>query len=1123
MIVVLTLLTSATVSYASSPFSKQIITFAGDGTEGIIAGSGQPEMKAGDMPEGLTADDWSTLQDLMREAQYQFTWQVSDGTWAYRAPSIAHDLSLSLATDGLHAIRYDAEGEPLWDFGLSLTTYGEQIFPAVIADGGLSGSRERVEYYWSREVLEWYVNSSDGIKHGLTLAAPPPGSDSATVELTFALRGALTAELNDNGRMLRLKDGSGETTLIYDQLAVTDAAGRSLPAYFSLSPGREGRGEGDTLRITIDTANAAYPLTVAPLLHSQATKLTASDTASGDYFGWSVAISGDTVVVGAALEAGAGGLRGAAYIFERNYDPITPATPIADNWGEVTKLTASDTEDGDRFGHWVAISGNTVAVAAPYEDGVGTDRGAAYIFERNYDPITPATPIADNWGEVTKLIASDTEDYDLFGYSVAISGDTVVVGALYEDGAGENSGAAYIYERNYDPITPATPIADNWGEVTKLTASDAEIGAIFGRSAAIDGDIVVVGAQGEDCLGIDQGAAYIFERNHGGIDNWGQTKKLTASDAQNDDFLGISVAISGDTVVVGANHEDGAGTDRGAAYIYERNQGGVDSWGEVQKLTAADAEDEDLFGFSVAISGDTVVVAAHKEDGGGSDRGAAYIFERNQGGVDNWGEVQKLIAADAADEDFFGWSVAISGDTVVVGAHMEDGAGDERGAAYLFVGNGRWQEVAVPRASDAQNSDLFGDSVAISGDTVVVGAPYEDGLGTDRGAAYVFTRNYDPITPASPIADNWGQVTKLAGSDAENYSYFGTSVAISGDTVVVGAHYEDGGGSDRGAAYIFERNYDPITPATPIADNWGEVTKLIASTPGNGERFGHSVAISGDTVVVGAYKVNGAGSNRGAAYVFARNQGGADSWGEVAELTASDAVDSDFFGYSVAISGDAVVVGASNKNGGGSKRGAAYVFARNYDPITPATPIADNWGEVSILTASDPGNDDFFGHSVAINGDTVVVGADGENGAGSNRGAAYVFERNQGGADSWGQVQKLIAADTQDSDAFGISVAISGDTVVVGAYKEDGVGNNRGAIYIFERNQDGADNWGEVTKLIASNAEDSDWFGNSVAVSGRTVVAGAPYESSAGTSRGAAYIYMLQPYKVHLPLVVKGH
>ncbi|MEJ2212001.1 MAG: FG-GAP repeat protein [Anaerolineae bacterium] len=180
-------------------------------------------------------------------------------------------------------------------------------------------------------------------------------------------------------------------------------------------------------------------------------------------------------------------------------------------------------------------------------------------------------------------------------------------------------------------------------------------------------------------------------------------------------------------------------------------------------------------------------------------------------------------------------------------------------------------------------------------------------------------------------------------------------------------------------------------------------------------------------------------------------------------------------------------------------------------------------GQVVKLTASDAAAGDRFGSSVAIDNDTVVVGAYWEDGAGTDRGAAYIFERNQGGtADQWGQAARLTASDAQDGDFFGCSVSISDDTVVVGAYGENGVGfsvDDRGAAYVFERNQGGtADNWGQVTRLRASDAANHDYFGYAVAISGDQILVGAYGENGAGTDRGAAYVFSPQPYQTYLPL-----
>ena len=340
---------------------------------------------------------------------------------------------------------------------------------------------------------------------------------------------------------------------------------------------------------------------------------------------------------------------------------------------EVKKLLASDAQAEDFFSVGVAVSGDTAIVGASGEDAAGSFAGAAYVFQRDEGG-------TDNWGEVKKLTASDAQAGDAFGFSVAISGDTAVVGALNEGAAAFDAGAAYVFGRNEGG-------ADNWGEVKKLTASDAEISDAFSRSVAVSNDTAVVGAPAEDTGGDRAGAAYVFGRNEGGADNWGEVKKLTAFDAQAGDRFGHDVALSGDTTVIGAYNEDAGGgpfDEFGAAYVFERDQGGVDNWGEVKKLTASDAQANDEFGFSVAISGETAVVGARGEDAGGSSAGAAYFFQRDQGGADNWGQLKKLTASDAQAGDLFGGIVAVSGETAVVAAVSEDAGGSSAGAAYIF-------------------------------------------------------------------------------------------------------------------------------------------------------------------------------------------------------------------------------------------------------------------------------------------------------------------------------------------------------------------------------------------------------------------------------------------------------
>ncbi len=375
-------------------------------------------------------------------------------------------------------------------------------------------------------------------------------------------------------------------------------------------------------------------------------KLTTSDAAYDDRFGRSVAISGDVAVVGAYANDDAGSYSGSAYVFVRN----------GNTWEEQVKLTASDAARNDHFGYSVAISGDVVIVGAYSNDHGITNSGAAYIFVRN----------GNTWGQQAKLTASDAAAGDQFGFSVGISGDSAIVGALRDDDGGTSSGSAYIFVRN----------GNTWGQQAKLTANDAAVGDEFGYSVAISGDVAIVGANDDDDDGSRSGSAYIFERNG---NTWGQQAKLTASDAAQYDEFGFPVAIGGDVAVVGAYSNDDSGSSSGSAYVFERNGG---TWEEQAKLTASDAASGDRFGYSVAISEDVVLIGSYMDDDAGSSSGSAYIFARNDLGM--WEEHAKFGASDAAPSRRFGYSVAISGDMAIVAAYGDDAAGPWSGSAYVY-------------------------------------------------------------------------------------------------------------------------------------------------------------------------------------------------------------------------------------------------------------------------------------------------------------------------------------------------------------------------------------------------------------------------------------------------------
>jgi len=396
--------------------------------------------------------------------------------------------------------------------------------------------------------------------------------------------------------------------------------------------------------------------------------------------------------------------------------------------------------------------------------------------------------------------------------------------------------------------------------------------------------------------------------------------QITAHDAAAGDQFGFSVSESGKTVIVGSPFDDDAGASSGSVYVFERDTGGTDNWGELKKITAADAAAGDAFGFAVSISGDTVVVGAPFRDDVGLMSGAVYIFERDVGGGDGWGQVKKLVPSDTDAGDEFGFAVAISGNTLVVGAPSDDDAGSESGGAYVFErdlgGSGNWGQVTKLTADDATAQAEFGSSVAISEDTVVVGAPL---MGDNTGSAYVFERAFGG-------AEKWGQVKTLRAGSDDVGEQFGNSVSVSQNTILVGAHLISGWMEigrppapddptpdpieveldNAGAAYFFERNSADFA-------TWERVKKVTAANTQAGDQFGFAVAIRGDRAVIGSLF---AGNDRvGSAYVRDRNRGGRHEWGQLEKLLASEPERWDGFAFGVSIGADTVAVGAPENDG----------------------------------------------------------------------------------------------------------------------------------------------------------------------------------------------------------------
>jgi hypothetical protein len=375
-------------------------------------------------------------------------------------------------------------------------------------------------------------------------------------------------------------------------------------------------------------------------------------------------------------------------------------------------------------------------------------------------------------------------------------------------------------------------------QLQKLLASDGEgKNNAFGMSVAIDGDIMVVGANQDDEGGELAGAAYVFRKDHNQSGAWEEIRKLTADSAQEHDFFGGCVDVDGDVIVVGSTGDDRAGPHAGAVYVFCRNEGGADNWGLVKRITASDPSSSDSFGASIAVDGDIIVVGAHRKYDPiiGRDIGAVYLFERNTGGTDNWGQVRKIVASDASSFCLFGSSVAIHGDVLSVGSPGYYGRPSKIYVLYRHHGGAdNWGEV---KKIATAGYDGFGASVAMDGYVLVVGAPYEKEDDLDIGAVHVFYRDKGGT-------DNWGRVARVTSNHREDDSSFGESVAVSGGFALVGMYCYD----QTGRAHLFSRDHGGT-------DTWGEVAKILPSDPGSlWWGFGWVVDVDGNTATVGTTK-----------------------------------------------------------------------------------------------------------------------------------------------------------------------------------------------------------------------------------------------------------------------------
>jgi len=664
------------------------------------------------VPEGISASDWQGIW-AAHEA-WKHAIEPVKGGWQARNP--AQQWTTTFDGRGFEAKPQGAD----WTWGLELRSYGAGDEQREVGGAPpVKTEDHRLAYHWDDTVQEWYVNDGRGLEHGFSVQERPPGPADAPLTFVLATRGPLRAAVTRDARAVDYRDKSGTTVLTYSGLRVWDADGRELDARFV--PAEDG------VTLQVDANIARYPLLIDPIAQQ-------------------------------------------AYLKEPG--GVTP---------------------GALFGHSVAVSGNTAVVGAPNAKTPpsGVVGGVAHVYVRN----------GSAWTHQAVLTPSDPAENDLFGMAVAISGDTVMVGAPQRDGPNgendgpdENRGAAYVFFRN----------GSIWSLQAEFAPSDADTlgaGALFGASVSVSGHTAVVGAprlfNALDVLAAGfpfqtTRAAYVFVRAG---TTWSQQARLPNPTDQPMDGFGESVCVEGDTLVVGAPRANkrintNAGsiggllnsllTGAGTAHVFVRSG---QAWNLQTTLLDPNPVPDvgnsgALFGTSVSLSGETLVVGARGvdfPDSGGLKDGAAYVFTRSGS---SWQQQAQLVASNFEGLDEFGAAVAVSGDIIVVGARGEDGltsgigstpndppnfnTNRDAGAAYLFTRSGTaWTQRSYLKASNAEPEDAFGFSVAMSGNTWLVGAPQEDGNGTsptsntaeNAGAAYAFFVGPEPVITSASSAD----------------------------------------------------------------------------------------------------------------------------------------------------------------------------------------------------------------------------------------------------------------------------------------------------------------------------------------------------------------------------------
>ena len=599
------------------------------------------------------ADTSAQIPPSLRSAMERTMYRIdpvkgTGGAAASRATNQAHRLNVSFTSSGV-SITSGAVSGASWLWVMDLKSWGYRGSTSPVSPANLSVFENRIEYRRG-PLTEWYVNGRTGLEQGFTIIAPPGGTRSSRqiLELDLAVHGDLAPRLKDSASAIQLVARDGTPVLSYSELHAFDAAGRSLPARLAVGFRR--------IKLLVNDTAATYPITVDPVIWSEQATLTVDDVDPIDQFGASVALSGDTAVIGSPFRNTGTGFNdlaaGEVYVFFRS----------GGAWSLQQALIAADGLRNALFGYSVAVAGDTLVIGAP---GHNNFTGKAYVYVRS----------GSNWSLQQSLVNLGGTFNDELGISVALSGETVLAGASRPAfGSGFGAGKVHVFVRS----------GETWSLQQTLALSDGLPGDQFGFSVDLRGETALIGAprrtQFAPSYIQNAGQAYVFVRSDG---TWSLQQTLTDPESTASGLFGYSVALNSDTALVGA-------PGRAAVAVFVRD---ASAWTFQQDLTASDGAAGDEFGIPIALNGNTALVGAPRHsttpDFPGFLAGQAYVFVR---GGSTWSLQQTLTPSDATAHSSFGFAVALSGASALISApfhHLTNGSPIViRGQAYVFVKSG---------------------------------------------------------------------------------------------------------------------------------------------------------------------------------------------------------------------------------------------------------------------------------------------------------------------------------------------------------------------------------------------------------------------------------------------------